>query len=74
MMSRVTALVRVEVELHGSSVWGADTTVEQVTKQATDDFMETIRTINGSVGTSRIRIVGVPHVEIVTIAPTAPNT
>ena len=74
MMSRVTALVRVEVELHGNSVWGADTTVEQVTKQATDDFMETIRTINGSVGTSRIRIVGVPHVEIVTIAPTAPNT
>lgn len=72
METRVTAVVRVEVTIPSGSVWGRDTTVEQVRKQALDGFENAVGKINspcvqngvnrGSVG---MRIVGKPRVEMV---------
>jgi hypothetical protein len=59
---RITAkaIIRVTVEIRADSLWGADTTIDQIHRQALDDVLGKIR--NGQNVTAEMKLVSEPQV------------
>jgi hypothetical protein len=74
MKTTVRASITVEVEIPCHSSWSEDTTVVQITKQAMDDFNQTIYLLNRPSVVDEVRraphsisLVGVPKVNMIII-------
>ena len=80
MRTRVRASVVVEVEVSGESTWGGDCPMEQVHKQALDDFARTMNllrrsgTVDGIVHPAfPIRVISEPKVQMIIMNEDAPK-
>jgi hypothetical protein len=72
MKIRVRASVTVEVEIPGDSIWSGNTTIDQIHKQALDDFHHTMSLLNKPSVVEEIKhtphkisIIGEPKVHMV---------